>query len=250
MSSARDAARLLIEAHRTGAPIDRLPESIRPATIADAYAIQDEIMAVLGPIGGWKVGTAGPDAEPSCAPVAASVIHPSGMVLEAQRYHWLGLEIEFAFRVLADLPPRALPYLYEEVAAAIEFVPLIEVIASRFRDRAGFGMAEILADANANGGFVLGAAIKDWRGIDFRTVKVDLAIDGAIVQTALDTHPLGGNPARLVHWQANHLTGRAGGLKRGDIVTTGALKGIAPAKAGNHAVGDWGALGRVEVSFR
>ena len=247
MAIASEAAHLLIEAHRSGRPIDRLPEALRPATIADSYAIQDQIMAALGPIGGWKVGTSGPDAEPSCAPVARSVIFESGVTLEAALYHGLALEIEFAFRILRDLPGQ--DHGYDEVAAAIEFVPLIEVIASRFRDRTGLGAAEMLADANANGAFVVGAAIADWCSIDFRKVKVELAINGAIVQTALDTHPLG-DPARLVQWQANHLAGRTGGLKQGDIVTTGALKGMSPVTAKGRGVGDWGALGRVEVAFR
>src|SRR5579862_3875676 len=57
---ALEAARLLIEAHRTGRPIDRLPEALRPVTIEDAYAIQDHVTAALGAIGGWKVGQGGP----------------------------------------------------------------------------------------------------------------------------------------------------------------------------------------------
>jgi 2-keto-4-pentenoate hydratase len=249
MTTASDAAHFLIEAHRTGRPIDRLAEPLRPRSIADAYAVQDEIMAAIGPIGGWKVGTSGPDAEPSSAPVPLSAIHRSGVTLEGAKFHGLALEIEFAFRVLRDLPRRDSAYLYDEVAAAIEFVPLIEVIGSRFQDRTALSGPEHLADANSNGAFIVGAAVADWRSIDFRKLKVDLAIDGAIVQTALDAHPLG-DPARLVHWQANQSTGRTGGLKRGDIVTTGALKGMAPAKTNSRGIGDWGAAGRVEVSFR
>jgi len=248
MATALEAARLILDAHRSGQPTDRLPESCRPQSIADAYAIQDEIMKVLGPIGGWKVGTAGPAAEPSCAPVGKSVIFESGKVLSAKDFHKLALEIEFAFRILKDLPARGTAYGYDEVVEAIEFVPLIEVIGTRYREIAGLSAPEMLADANANGAFIVGAAIRDWRKIDFAAVTVELTIDGKLAQTALNTHPLGGDPAKLVVWQANHAAGRTGGLKQGDIVTTGALKGMSPAGAGK-GVGTWEAYGRVEVSF-
>ena len=247
-SAAREAAALLIAAHRSGVPLDRLPESCRPATLDDAYAIQDEIMPALGPIGGWKVGMGSPDAEPSCAPVCGSVIHGSGAVLDPSRYHGLALEVEFAFRLRCDLPPRALPYGYDEIVAAVDFLPLVEVIGSRYRDRTALSAAEQLADANGNGAFILGTPVADWRELDFRRQRVELRIDSAVVQSARDTHPAG-DPVRLVVWQANHAAARCGGLKAGDVVTTGSLQGATPIGAGSKAVGDWGVWGRVDLDI-
>jgi 2-keto-4-pentenoate hydratase len=188
-------------------------------------------------------------AEPTCAPVAASAIVESGATFDAARFHGLALEVEFAFRLKRDLPPRDQAYRYEEVVDAVDFVPLIEIVGSRYRDRTGLSVAEQLADANANGAFVLGKAITDWRSFDFMRQRVELAIDGTVVQSAMGTHPAG-DPLKLVVWQANHLTGRNGGLRSGAVVTTGSLQGMTPAGAGSRSVGDWGSWGRVEVAFR
>jgi 2-keto-4-pentenoate hydratase len=214
---------------------------------ADAYAIQDAVTRALAPIGGWKVGMGSPTAEPACAPVYRDRILASGAMLDAARYQGLALEIEFAFKLRRDLPPRARAYAYDEVAEAVDFVPLIEVLGSRYRDRLAVSAAEQLADANANGAFIVGAPIAGWRDFDFRTMRVDLAIDGEVVQSACGTHPTG-DPLVLVIWLADHVAVRCGGLKSGDIVTTGSLQGATPIAAGSRAQGDWGLGGQVTAS--
>jgi 2-keto-4-pentenoate hydratase len=248
-SPARDAAALLLGVEQDGRLLDRLPEACRPGSVADAYAIQDLVIGALGPIGGWKVGMGSPDAEPSCAPVPASRILASGAAFDPARHPGFALEIEFAFRLRRDLPARSTQYGYDEIAASVDFVPLIELIGGRFRDRGALSAFEQLADANGNDAFIVGTPVEAWRGTDFRARRVELAIDGRVVQSALGTHPAG-DPLLLVVWQANHAATRSAGLKRGDVVTTGSLQGATPIAAGRHAAGDWGPLGRVEVFFQ
>jgi 2-keto-4-pentenoate hydratase len=244
--AARAAAALLVDAHRSRRPIDRLPETLRPAGVADAYAIQDEVSRALGSIGGWKVGMSSPTAEPNCAPVYRAQILAAGAVLDPARYHGLALEIEFAFRLRRDLPPRPGGYDTDEIVEAVDFLPLIEVLGSRYRDRTVVSAFEQLADANANGAFIPGAPIARWRDLDFRTLTVELSIDGTVVQSACGTHPAG-DPIRLVVWLADHVARRCGGLKAGDIVTTGSLQGATPIGPGSTAFGDWGIGGRVAL---
>lgn len=247
---AYQAAQLLIAAHRSGQPIDRLPEGLRPETIEDAYAIQDEVSKALGAVTAWKVGQGGPTGPISIAPIYASKVHTSGVTLDAATLHQPALEIEFAFRMGADLPDRAQPYSYDEVVAAIEgFCPCIEVLGSRYKDRSALPAAENLADGNANGGLVYGGPLTDWSGLDFPTQKVELTIDGKVVQSPVGTHPAG-DPVKLVVWTANHLMARTGGLKRGDVVTTGSLDGATPAGPGSKGVASYGAFGLVEVALR
>jgi 2-keto-4-pentenoate hydratase len=247
---ALEAAQLLIAAHRSGQPIDRLPESLRPLTIEEAYAIQDHVSAALGTVTAWKVGQGGPTGPISIAPIYAAKVHVSGVTLDAAAMHQPALEIEFAFRMAQDLPDRAQPYSHDEVLAAIEgFCPCIEVLGSRFKDRTGFPSAENLADGNANGALVYGGPLADWSALDFPTQKVELTIDGKVVQTAVGTHPAG-DPVKLVVWTANHLMARTGGLKRGDVVTTGSLDGATPVGPGSRGVATYGDFGRVEVAFR
>jgi len=247
---ALEAARLLIAAHRSGQPIDRLPEALRPVTVEEAYAIQDHVSAALGRVTAWKVGQGGPAGPITIAPIYADKVHDTGVVLDAAKLHGAALEIEFAFKMAADLPARPQPYSYDEVLAAIEgFCPCIEVLGSRFKDRTGFSASENLADGNANGALVTAGPLADWKGLDFATQKVELAIDGKVVQTAVGTHPAG-DPVKLVVWTANHLAARTGGLRHGDVVTTGSLDGATPIGPGSTGVATYGAFGRVEVALR
>jgi 2-keto-4-pentenoate hydratase len=247
---ALEAARLLIAAHRSGQPIDRLPEALRPATIEEAYLIQDHVTAALGTVTAWKVGQGGPTGPISIAPIYADKVHGSGVVLDAAKLHNAALEIEFAFKLAEDLPARPQPYSYDEVVAALAgFCPCIEVLGSRFKDASDYSAAEKLADGNSNGALVTAGPLADWKGLDFATQKVELSIDGKVVQSAVGTHPAV-DPVKLVVWTANHLAARTGGLRRGDVVTTGSLDGATPVGPGSTGVGTYGAFGRVEVAFR
>jgi 2-keto-4-pentenoate hydratase len=249
-SPALEAAQLLIAAHRSGQPIDRLPEALRPVTVEEAYAIQEHVSAALGRVTAWKVGQGGPTGPINIAPIYADKVHGSGVTLDAAALHQPALEMEFAFRLGQDLPDRPQPYSYDEVLAAIEgFCPCIEVLGSRFKDRSGLSSAENLADGSANGALVYAGPLALWRDLDFVTQRVELAIDGKIVQSAVGTHPAG-DPVKLVVWTANHLMARTGGLKCGDVVTTGSLDGATPIGPGSSGVATYGAFGRVEVAFR
>src|SRR3546814_16599469 len=79
------------------------------------------------------------------------------------------------FRGNRDLPPRAEPYAYAEVALAVDAVPAIEFLAFRFDVNSMQEMAdrpcEAYADSTLSGGFVVGEAVADWRSIDFRQLR-------------------------------------------------------------------------------
>jgi len=241
------AAALLAEAHHTGHRLHRLPADCRPTNIAEAYAIQDAMIHALGPIGGWKVGRRGND-EPRCAPMPKHRLFQSGVALHAGSYPDAALEIEFAFRVNAALPARADRYDQEEVATAVDLVPLIEIVGTRFFDLDAVDPLEKLADLSANAAFVVGRPVADWRTIELAQTDVKLSINGMIVQKTTGPGPAG-DPLALLVWMANHAMARSGGLKPEEMVTTGALRGMTPIAAGSHAVGEWQDWGLVELSF-
>jgi 2-keto-4-pentenoate hydratase len=57
MSDITEAARLLVEARRTGKPLRELPESCKPASADEVNAIIDAVTGELNEhIGGWKIG--------------------------------------------------------------------------------------------------------------------------------------------------------------------------------------------------
>ena len=48
-----DAARLLLAAHRGGSR--PLQQDVRPPDRTTAFAVQDAVLATLGPVGGWRI---------------------------------------------------------------------------------------------------------------------------------------------------------------------------------------------------
>jgi len=223
------AAAAYLLAARAAGPGAALPPALRPATASDAYEIQRLTMASLGLISGWKVGAAGPDAPPSCAPMPASGLRTSPATLPGAAFTTRDIESEIAFLVGCDLPPRASPYRPAEIIAAIASChPGIELLQSRFSDTASVDPLSHLADLIRHGAYVLGAPIAGWRAIDFATVEIAQTIDGATLRSR-------GNPAgdmiRLVAWLANVGSVWAGGPRAGQIVTCGSWTGATASPA-------------------
>ncbi len=230
LSAISQAAALLVAARQTG-PIDALPDDLRPRTEADAYAIQREIVANLGTIGGFKVGAAGPDAPPSCAPLlAASLVRHPAATVPAADFTQREIESEIAFCLGTDLPPRDALYTRDDILTAIASCHAgIEILQSRFRDPASIDAISMLADSIQNGAYILGPPLPGWHQIDFSHVTVR--------QTVGDSYKLAtGNPAgdmiRLVMFLANDGAVPWGGLRAGQIVTCGSWTGKTAAGIG------------------
>jgi 2-keto-4-pentenoate hydratase len=249
VDSVRQAAELLIAARRSRQPLDGLPPALRPADAAAAFAIQDAVMALLGErAGGWKVGLS-PGAPPSCAPLYASLIHPSPFAIPAADVPLLGVEGEIAVRLGRDLPPRATPYARADVLAAIDGVcAAIEIVHSRYRNFLKCTPDDKLADNVGNGAFTHAAPIAEWRGLDLANLRVRLEIGGKTLVDKTGGCP-SGDPILAVVWLANHLAERCGGLKAGQIVTTGSCTGLPFAKPGDRAIVTFEHLGTAQVTF-
>lgn len=246
MDRHHDAARLLLSARRD--PTQRLhslPEVMRPKTEEQAYLVQRAVMAELGGIGGWKVGSPGPDGPVNCAPLPASGIQDSpGQVPGSDRL----VEAEIAVRIGRNLPPRDAPYGREEVLAAIGSAhPAIEVLQSRYLDVAAVDPLSALADSSSHGALVVGPAILDWQALDLAGEQMRLLVNGAEAKTAT------GNPAgdmvRLLLWLANEGAHWAGGLLAGQVVTTGSWTGKDPVPPGGEARIVFSRAGEAAVQF-
>lgn len=234
-------AAVLLAARREERPLDGIAAALVPQSAEEAYAVQSATAAALGAIGGWKVGASGPTAEPSAAPLPAAAMRrcPAEWTLPAGVS--IGIEGELAFRFARPLPPRAAPYSEDEVWDAIDtLTPAIELVHSRFADPSAVDKLALLADSLANYGFCFGAAVRQWREVDFVRQPVSVTIDDEE-----KAHAVGGNaaghPRRLLTWLANHCARRGRGLAAGDIVTTGTHTGLislpAPARIGVHFAG-------------
>ena len=249
MFDANAAARFLIGQRRAAAVLtDALPEEFRPKSLADAIAVQMATMAVLGPIGGWKVGAANATAEPSASPLAVPGIRKSPSTIQARTRI---AECEIGFRFARALPPRATPYTADEVLAAIGTCQAtIEAVDPRFTDAAKLDPLTVLADCGMHGGLVVGEPIADWRPDMFAELHVVSTVNGAVQREAVGSNPGGTDLMRLLVWLANSEAVRAaGGLSAGAVVTTGSWTGADRLPAGAHVVGKFDGFPPVEATF-
>ena len=246
--SLRAVADQLLRARRDGRPIP-VPADATPADMAEAYAIQDAVVAESGTIGGWKVGAAGPRAEPRCAPIPSSLILQGPAHLPASRFHHLGVEAEIAFRIGADLPAKGSPYTKKELNAAIAAVmPAIELVESRWTGWPRTAKLWQLADSQSNGALIVGPSRTDWHDIDLAIQPVALTANDRVLAEAIGGN-IAGDLIRLVTWLANHAARRCGGLKAGDIVTTGSCTGMSFVTAGSTVRATFPGLGEAELTL-
>ena len=242
-------------ARREARQLDNRPPDAAPRDVAEGWRIQAELAREAGGPRGWKVGAVTPEQQAKAgvtAPIAGRLLapwfHASPAALVHARFVRPLIECEIAFRIGRDLPPRpGKPYTEAEIVAAIDaLVPAIEVADSRLPPQPP--TAAFLADQMANGAFVHGAPVTEWRKIDRPGVTLRLTINGADRGSgrgdALLRDPLHGVVAL-----ANFPPPGSDGLRRGEIVTTGALAPVVPIAAGERAIADFGPLGRVEVAF-
>ncbi len=252
----RQAQALLYENWQNGTRITALPLHLTPADRAEAYRVQACIEAYSQePLFGWKIAATslagqqhiGVDG-PLAGRILAERVIPDGGVCPLGNTLMRVAELEFVFRMDADLPPRPEPYGQEEVLARVAALhPGIEIPDSRFQDFAAAGMATLVADNACAHRFVLGpAATAEWRSLDLAAHKVAAFLDGRHVGDGLGANVLGG-PAIALTWLANELSRHGVTLKRDEVVTTGTcIKPLAIAP-GNHVAGDFGVLGRVSL---
>lgn len=236
---------MLLAARRD--PGKRPAELTVPLTdAAEAYALQAAVQAQIGAIGGWKVGASGEAF--TCAPLPAATVVPSPTRVEQAGCPDRGVEAEIALRLGADLPPRDTPYGRAEVLAAVASAhPAIELLQSRFQDVDAVEKLSALADALSHYGLVWGAPIPDWRSIDFAAETVRVTVNGREVKRSR------GNPAgdmgRLLVWLANTGARWAGGLKAGQIVTTGSWTGKDTVPESGHVVVSFDQCGSVGARY-
>ena len=104
-----------------------------------------------------------------------------------------------------------------------------------------------MADAIGDGDFIVGAPVAKWRDLDLGNIAITLTVDNG-ERLVGDGNRILGNPFLALLALANAHPLAAGGLKKGQIVTTGACMTPAAVRASKY-VGDFGPLDAVRVDF-
>lgn len=253
-----EASALLVGHWRAGTVIDALPPALRPATREEGYAIQGTLEDLSPkPLWGWKIAATsiagqrhiGVDG-PLAGRLLAEMVHADGATLPLGANRMRVAELEFAFRMGRDLPPRACPYAMEEVLEAVAGLHLaIEVPDSRFADFAAVGAAQLIADNACAHQFVLGPeAPSSWRDLDLAAHRVTGRVAGRYDREGIGANVLG-DPRLALAWLTNELSRHGLTLRAGQVVTTGTCLEPLEISPGDAVTGDYGALGTVSLRF-
>lgn len=251
------AAKTLNDHWRAGTKLDGLDASCRPRDRVEGYAIQAAIERISrGKLFGWKLAATSSAGQkhinvegPVAGRILSGTVIADGGTASMAGNRMRVAEAEFAFRMQADLPPRASPYGVQEVLDAVGTLhPAIEIPDSRFADFSGAGAAQIIADNACAHLFVLGAATtSNWRALDLVEEKPVITMRGE--QLVGHGGNVLGDPRVALAWCANELRELGLTLRAGEVVTTGTCHPPLPIQSGDLFAADFGSLGKVSVAF-
>jgi len=234
-------------------PYRNLPDDLKPASLAEAYAAQEAYYRlaepVYGAVCGAKIATTtkvmqelmGID-HPCGGAIFARTIHYSPAHLHTANFVNVRIESEIALMLGADLPASAGPWTRDTVAPAVAAaLPAFELIEDRNADYTKTEAASLIVENCWNGGVVIGAA-KSVSPASLVGISGRLEIGGKL---AGEGHAE--DPCATLAWLANHLAERGRGLKAGMVVITGSVIPTMSIKPGEHAIFTVAGLGEVEV---
>lgn len=265
----KEAAALLAAARKQRLRISSLPDACRPRTVKEAHAIQDAVVAALqASVGAFKAtapnpqspatdqssvsGSSSPDApwlitEGVRALILDQTIYPSPAAVPSNEMPQCGVEGEIAFRFRRDLPPRATPYTRDEITAAVDAYPALEVVSSRFAAPENTTFLERLADCVSNGGFVYGRGVESWHGLHTANLHVTLTVNGETVVDQMGGHPTG-DPLAIVIALVEMMRS-TGGVIAGQFVTCGSFTGLRYLNPGDSCAVNFEGLGEAQLTF-
>jgi 2-keto-4-pentenoate hydratase len=232
-------------------PYRNLPDDLRPASIAEAYAAQEAYYRLAEPtygaVAGAKIATTTKVMQqlmginhPCGGAIFSRTIHRSPAKLRAADFVNLRIESEIALQLGADLPASGAPWTRASVAPAVAAaLPAFELIEDRNADYAKTEASSLIVENCWNGGIVTGTPKRivpdDLVGITGRlTLGGKLAGEGAAE-----------DPCATLAWLANHVAERGRDLRADMVVITGSLIPTVSIVPGQRAVFTVDGLGDV-----
>jgi 2-keto-4-pentenoate hydratase len=210
-------------------PYRNLPDDLRPASIAEAYAAQEAYYGlaepIYGAVAGAKIATTTKVMQqlmginhPCGGAIFSRTIHRSPAQLRAADFVNLRIESEIALQLGADLPASGAPWTPQTVAPAVAAaLPAFELIEDRNADYAKTEALSLIVENCWNGGIVTGTPkrvpLDDLVGIAGR-----LTLGGKLIGEGAAE-----DPCATLAWLANHVAERGRDLKADMIVITGSL---------------------------
>jgi 2-keto-4-pentenoate hydratase len=246
-------AQALLAARRDRTPIDatRFAESLRDAE--DAYAVQQAVWTGAGGTGTfarwWKSGGPSREATLTHAPLPDPGVWTSPADARAYHFNFRLVEAEIALRLARAVTPEQAKALTPDTARALvdAMCVSIEIVDTRWQQRAAVSPLLKLADLQAHGAIVFGDwvpfAQRDWAA-QRCTVRIgdrpEREFRGS--QALVD-------PTWLLPTWLRHCTRHGATVPAATVVTTGTWCGMLPAEAGQLVVVQFDGIGEARVQL-
>lgn len=232
---AQSVAEHFVAARRDARALSEYP-GVRPENLAQAYAIQDEALAIDDrTVVGWKVGriNAPLDARLGSNRLAGPIFSDSVVFVKPAECPDMPVyaggfaagEAEMLLHVKAGWDGRV-PANDAETLALLDDIRLgIEIASSPYPGINADGPAVTVSDYGNNAGLVIGEPIADFAQADLCAIEVQSLVDGREVGRATAATMLDG-PLGAVRFILGNLNDRGIDVSAGSWISTGAITGV------------------------
>lgn len=250
-----EIARAFVGARLAARALPAFP-GVMPATLAQAYAIQDAALALFpDQVVGWKVGRVPPElqaglgeervAGPTFLGALRTPATGETVALAAIAGGFAAVEAEFIYRLGVDAPAGKTAWTAEEALGVVASLHVgIEFAGSPLQTINDLGSTAVASDFGNNAALIVGPEIAGWRERPDASLTAETFIDGVRVGAGTAASVPGG-PALALAFLLGHCAGRGLPLKAGMYVTTGAATGIHEIYAGQSARVSFGEFGEI-----
>lgn len=246
-SKIEEAARLLVAARREGQRLEAMPLDAQPANFAEAAAIQNATVRLLGEtVTAYKVAGATPEAA-MWAPILGSRFMPSPGSFAVSAVPLLGVEAEIAYRLNDDITAADRAMTMAEFDARTTIVPAIEVVDTSFLSYDDTPVLQRAADLMSNGGLVYGEPWPEGSKEDLTKLAIKLYAGEALICDTVGGHA--NKDPRIPALAFIQAPGRPDHLPRGTLITAGSYTGLLYAKPGDKVTARFAGYGEVSVTF-
>ena len=259
----QEAAAALFAAERDRSQIGLLSAAHEGITLADAYSIQELLIARKLEAGrriiGWKIGLTSKAMQralgidtPDSGVLFDDMLFEPGSTVPKGRFIEPRIEAEIAFVMRHGLDDPAATR--QDVLNAVEFAaPSLEILDTRIvRSDPETGrrrtVCDTVADNAANAGLVLGNESHRPDAVDFRRVGVIVERDGEVEETGMGAGVCS-DPLSAVVWLASILTSNGKSIRPGDIILSGSFIRPIEAYPGSRFLADFGEFGQLRIDF-
>lgn len=249
-------AEVLDNAMYNGHEIERLTAKHPDLNLNDAYLIQDEgiklRLARREKLIGLKMGFTSEAKRqqmglglPIYGVLTDAMQVPAGATFELKGKIHPKIEPEIAFIIARELKGSV---THADVLESCSGVcAAMEILDSRFTGFKYFSLPDVVADNCSSSYFVLSKQIHNPRTVDLSNLKMEMEIDGNVVQSA-QSSAISGHPINSIIQLCELLDSRGLSLPAGTIVLAGAATAAVQMTSGMKVRTRVESLGEVEIS--